>query len=117
MNEPGSLAQVASVIGEADGNIDNIKMTNRVHDYTEILIDLEVWDLKHLNDIIAGLAGQGHGDQRGPRRRLALVVGKEFYLHMLEPGRPMVAQQQSGSASNKRHLRLAFGSSLRVSRL
>jgi (p)ppGpp synthase/HD superfamily hydrolase len=55
MNEPGSLAQVASVIGEADGNIDNIKMTNRVHDYTEILIDLEVWDLKHLNDIIAGL--------------------------------------------------------------
>ena len=55
MNEPGSLAQIASVIGEADGNIDNIKMTNRVHDYTEILIDLEVWDLKHLNDIIAGL--------------------------------------------------------------
>ena len=43
------------MIGEADGNIDNIKMTNRVHDYTEILIDLEVWDLKHLNDIIAGL--------------------------------------------------------------
>jgi GTP diphosphokinase / guanosine-3',5'-bis(diphosphate) 3'-diphosphatase len=55
LNEPGSLAQVASVIGEADGNIDNIKMTNRVPDYTEILIDLEVWDLKHLNDIIAGL--------------------------------------------------------------
>ena len=43
------------MIGEADGNIDNIKMTNRVPDYTEILIDLEVWDLKHLNDIIAGL--------------------------------------------------------------
>lgn len=55
LNEPGSLAQVATVIGEADGNIDNIKMTNRVPDYTEILIDLEVWDLKHLNDIIAGL--------------------------------------------------------------
>ncbi|MGE5259411.1 MAG: RelA/SpoT family protein [Actinomycetota bacterium] len=55
LNEPGSLAQVASVIGEADGNIDNIKMTNRVPDYTEILIDLEVWDLKHLNAIIAGL--------------------------------------------------------------
>jgi (p)ppGpp synthase/HD superfamily hydrolase len=30
-------------------------MTNRVADYTEMLIDLEVWDLKHLNDIIAGL--------------------------------------------------------------
>ncbi|HSD92370.1 MAG TPA: bifunctional (p)ppGpp synthetase/guanosine-3',5'-bis(diphosphate) 3'-pyrophosphohydrolase [Methyloceanibacter sp.] len=55
LNEPGSLAQVATVIGEADGNIQNIKMTNRVPDYTEMLIDLEVWDLKHLNDIIAGL--------------------------------------------------------------
>jgi GTP diphosphokinase / guanosine-3',5'-bis(diphosphate) 3'-diphosphatase len=55
LNEPGSLAQVATVIGEANGNIDNIKMTNSVPDYTEMLIDLEVWDLKHLNDIIAGL--------------------------------------------------------------
>ncbi|MEZ5873662.1 MAG: bifunctional (p)ppGpp synthetase/guanosine-3',5'-bis(diphosphate) 3'-pyrophosphohydrolase [Hyphomicrobiales bacterium] len=55
MNEPGSLAQVASVIGEADGNIQNIKMTNRVADYTEMLIDLEVWDLQHLNEILAGL--------------------------------------------------------------
>ena len=55
LNEPGSLAQVAAVIGEGDGNIDNIKMTNRVSDYTEMVIDLEVWDLKHLNDILAGL--------------------------------------------------------------
>ncbi len=55
LNEPGSLAQVASVIGEADGNIDNIKMTNRVPDYTEMSIELEVWDLQHLNDIISGL--------------------------------------------------------------
>jgi (p)ppGpp synthase/HD superfamily hydrolase len=30
-------------------------MTNRGADYTEMLIDLEVWDLKHLNDILAGL--------------------------------------------------------------
>ena len=55
MNEPGSLAQVASVIGEGDGNIENIKLTNRVPDYTEMLIDLEVWDLQHLNEILAGL--------------------------------------------------------------
>ena len=55
MNEPGSLAQIATVIGEADGNIGNIKMTNRVPDYTEMLIDLEVWDLQHLNEILAGL--------------------------------------------------------------
>ncbi|MGD0532253.1 MAG: bifunctional (p)ppGpp synthetase/guanosine-3',5'-bis(diphosphate) 3'-pyrophosphohydrolase [Methyloceanibacter sp.] len=55
LNEPGSLAQVAAVIGEADGNIDNIKMMKRVPDYAEMVIDLEVWDLTHLNEIIAGL--------------------------------------------------------------
>jgi GTP diphosphokinase / guanosine-3',5'-bis(diphosphate) 3'-diphosphatase len=55
LNEPGSLAQVAAVVGEADGNIDNVKMTTRVADYTEMVIDVEVWDLKHLNEILAGL--------------------------------------------------------------
>ena len=55
MNEPGSLAQVATVIGEADGNIENIALTNRVADFTELVIDLEVWDLQHLNEILAGL--------------------------------------------------------------
>jgi (p)ppGpp synthase/HD superfamily hydrolase len=54
LNEPGSLAQVAAVIGEADGNIDNVKMTHRA-DYTEMVIDLGVWDLTHLNEIIVGL--------------------------------------------------------------
>lgn len=57
VNEPGSLAQIAQLIGEANGNIDNIKMTVKGVDYTEMLIDLEVWDLKHLNEIIAGLRG------------------------------------------------------------
>ena len=55
LNEPGSLAQVAAVIGEADGNIDNIKMMKQVPDYAEMVIDLEVWDLTHLNEILAGL--------------------------------------------------------------
>ncbi|MGK2923807.1 MAG: RelA/SpoT family protein [Methyloceanibacter sp.] len=55
MNEPGSLAQIAAVIGEADGNIQNVKMTNQVPDYTEMLIDLDVWDLQHLNEILVGL--------------------------------------------------------------
>jgi len=55
MNEPGSLAQIAAVIGEVDGNIQNIKMTNQVADYTEMLIDVDVWDLQHLNEILTGL--------------------------------------------------------------
>ncbi len=52
INEPGTLAQIAQVIGENDGNIDNIKMLKRAQDFHEMLIDLEVWDLKHLNRII-----------------------------------------------------------------
>ena len=55
VNEPGSLAQIAQVIAEHDGNIDNIRMTRRAPDFTDVLIDLEVYDLKHLTDIIAQL--------------------------------------------------------------
>jgi len=55
LNEPGSLAQIAQVIGEADGNIDNVRMLRRAADSTEMLIELEVWDLDHLTQIISGL--------------------------------------------------------------
>jgi (p)ppGpp synthase/HD superfamily hydrolase len=55
VNEPGSLAQVTQVIAEHDGNIDNIRMTRRAPDFTELQIDLEVYDLKHLNAIISQL--------------------------------------------------------------
>jgi guanosine-3',5'-bis(diphosphate) 3'-pyrophosphohydrolase len=54
-NEPGSLAQITQVIAEHDGNIDNIRMTRRAPDFTDVMIDLEVYDLKHLTDIIARL--------------------------------------------------------------
>jgi GTP diphosphokinase / guanosine-3',5'-bis(diphosphate) 3'-diphosphatase len=58
LNEPGTLAQIAQVIGEADGNIDNLRMTHRAHDFTEMLIEVEVWDLEHLNRIISGVASK-----------------------------------------------------------
>ena len=55
LNEPGTLATIAEVIGSADGNIDNLRMLGRGRDFTEIEIDLEVWNLKHLNRIVTGL--------------------------------------------------------------
>jgi (p)ppGpp synthase/HD superfamily hydrolase len=55
VNEPGTLAQIAQVIAENDGNIDNIRMERRSPDFTSLTIDLEVYDLKHLNAIIAQL--------------------------------------------------------------
>ncbi len=55
VNEPGTLAQIAQVIGEADGNIDSLRMTQRASDFTTMVIDIEVWDLAHLNRIMSGL--------------------------------------------------------------
>ena len=55
VNEPGSLAQIAQVIAEHDGNIDNIRMTRRAPDFTDVTIDLEVYDLKHLTAILSQL--------------------------------------------------------------
>ena len=55
LNEPGSLAEIATVIGSSDANIDNLHMLKRAPDFTEMEIDLEVWDLKHLNRIIEEL--------------------------------------------------------------
>lgn len=54
-NRPGTLAEIADVIGQAGGNIDTLKMLRRASDFTELRIGLEVWDLAHLNQIINGL--------------------------------------------------------------
>jgi RelA/SpoT family (p)ppGpp synthetase len=55
VNEPGTLAQIAQVIAEHDGNIDNIRMVRQSPDFTELTIDLEVYNLKHLTGIISQL--------------------------------------------------------------
>jgi GTP pyrophosphokinase len=55
INEPGTLAEIARVVGDSDGNIDNIVMTAKSSDFREMLIDVEVWNLKHLNAIISDL--------------------------------------------------------------
>ncbi|AWN36154.1 RelA/SpoT family protein [Methylobacterium radiodurans] len=58
INEPGTFAQIAQVIADHDGNIDNISMKRRTQDFTDITIDLSVWDLQHLNAIVAELRGK-----------------------------------------------------------
>jgi GTP diphosphokinase / guanosine-3',5'-bis(diphosphate) 3'-diphosphatase len=55
INEPGTLAQIAQVVAETDGNIDNLTMRRRSSDMTEMFLDVEVYDLKHLSAIIDGL--------------------------------------------------------------
>ena len=55
VNEPGSLGKIASIIGAAGANIDRLQMVTRGHDYTEMLVDVEVLDLKHLTDMLNGV--------------------------------------------------------------
>jgi len=55
INEPGTLAQIAQVIADHDGNIDNVSMKRRTQDFTDMTIDLAVFDLKHLSAIVAEL--------------------------------------------------------------
>jgi GTP diphosphokinase / guanosine-3',5'-bis(diphosphate) 3'-diphosphatase len=55
INEPGTLAQITQVIADHDGNIDNISMKRRTQDFTDMAIELTVWDLKHLNAIMSEL--------------------------------------------------------------
>jgi len=55
LNEPGSLGALASLIGETGANIDNIAFTAHSPDFREMTFDLEVADLKHLNDVISRL--------------------------------------------------------------
>lgn len=53
INEPGTLAQIAQIIGDNDGNIDSISVSGKgASDFRDVVIDLEVWNLKHLNAIM-----------------------------------------------------------------
>jgi GTP pyrophosphokinase len=54
-NEPGSLGNLTTVIGKNEGNIHNLKITNRSQDFFEMLVDVEVRDVKHLTNIMAAL--------------------------------------------------------------
>ena len=54
-NAPGSLGDLSTMIAKNDGNISNLKIINRSTDFFDMLIDVEVRDVKHLTDIIAAL--------------------------------------------------------------
>jgi GTP diphosphokinase / guanosine-3',5'-bis(diphosphate) 3'-diphosphatase len=55
INEPGTLGTIASVIGDIGANIDNITINVLSPDFREMVIDIEVADLKHLNGIMTQL--------------------------------------------------------------
>ena len=54
-HEAAALATVANVIAKDLGNISNLKITNRSTDFFDILIDVEVKNARHLQNIITSL--------------------------------------------------------------
>ncbi len=55
INAPGSLAEIAQIIAANDANIHTLAMGRTAPDFTEMTFDLEVWHLKHLNQLLQQL--------------------------------------------------------------
>ena len=55
VNHPGTLAVLTNAVAKHDGAVSNLKITNRQPDFFEVLLDVEVRDLRHLGTVIAGL--------------------------------------------------------------
>ena len=54
-NSPGVLGQVCTIIGEAGGNIVQLRMHHRQADFFDVDIDVDVQDARHLTHIAAAL--------------------------------------------------------------
>jgi len=54
-NEPATLANLTNAVARQEGSITNLKIVNRQTDFVEILVDVDVRDLRHLSMVIAGL--------------------------------------------------------------
>ncbi len=55
VNEPGSLGNLSMAIANNAGNISNLKIVNRSTDFFDLIVDIEVRDVKHLSGIIGVL--------------------------------------------------------------
>ncbi len=54
-NEPGALGDLSNLIARYEANISNLNIVYRTLSYFEILIDLEVRNVEHLNTIVSAL--------------------------------------------------------------
>ena len=57
-NKMGSLNTLTEVITRSAGNIVNLKIIKRSQDFFELLIDIEVSDIRHLKDIVTSLRSE-----------------------------------------------------------
>ena len=57
---PGALADVTKIVGEAGGNLTNIKTLKRSPSFFDMIIDIEVSDNRHLIQIVAALRASAY---------------------------------------------------------
>jgi guanosine-3',5'-bis(diphosphate) 3'-pyrophosphohydrolase len=55
LNEPGTLAKVAQTVADIDVNIRLLNTVRVAADFTEMQLDVEVWDLRQLNQLLVQL--------------------------------------------------------------
>lgn len=60
VHEAGSLAALANVVAKENGNISNLKITNRTPEFFEFCVDISVMGAKHLSNIITSLRTNPH---------------------------------------------------------
>ncbi len=58
INEPGALAIISRIIADLDVNIRTLSMMRVAADFTEMAVDVEVWDLRQLGQLISHLKEQ-----------------------------------------------------------
>ena len=57
LDEVGSLSAITSLIADYGGNIVNLRLQRNESNFCDVQMDMEVRDLKHLNQILAALQG------------------------------------------------------------
>ena len=55
VNEPGSLGMLATHIGEHGGNIINLNISEKSNDFFDMIFEMNLKNLEHLNTIIDNL--------------------------------------------------------------
>ena len=85
-NENGVLSNLANAVARHDGGVSTLKIVNRQQDFMEVLMDVDVRDLRHL----------GCGDRRASRGDRCYAGGTCAGLRVLEV-RPALCPGQAGA--------------------
>ena len=55
VNSPSTMGSLTTVIGKNNANITNMQILNRTNEFFEVIVDVEVGNVKHLTEVIAAL--------------------------------------------------------------